>query len=39
MSDALPVDAVSLRDEVRAKYRDVALKWNRSTTKIRLRPD
>jgi len=25
MSEALPVDAVALRDEVRAKYRDVAL--------------
>ena len=25
MSDALPVDAVALRDEVRAKYRDVAV--------------
>jgi hypothetical protein len=25
MSEALPVDAVALRDEVRAKYRDVAV--------------
>src|SRR5215467_11588935 len=25
MSDSLPVDAVALRDEVRAKYRDVAV--------------
>ncbi|HWE44782.1 MAG TPA: hypothetical protein VG407_02050 [Caulobacteraceae bacterium] len=25
MSDALPVDAVALRDEVRAKYREVAV--------------
>ena len=25
MSDALPVDAVALRDEVKAKYRDVAV--------------